>query len=94
MEKSVGNLVRQQKTSKALSEKNNVRTNFKSVVLWEDRDKNVYIEDTFYGMKGWYVWISHDGKETEVASIYVFKNLEKSDPTDPDYVEFLHCAPD
>ncbi len=45
-------------------------------------------------MKGWYLWISHDGKETEVASIYVFKNLEKSDPTDPDYAEFLLCVPE
>jgi hypothetical protein len=44
-------------------------------------------------MKGWYLWISHDGKETEVASIYVFKNLAQRDPSDPEYVEFLHCIP-
>ena len=76
-EKTVRNLVTQQKSSRAVAENKDVRTNFKSVVLWDDRDRRVYKEDSFAGMRGWYLWISHDGKDTVVASIYVFKNLEQ-----------------
>ena len=86
--------VTHQKTSFAVAEKRDVRTKFKSVVLWDDRDKRSYKENDFSGMIGWYLWISHDGKETEVASIYVFKNLAQRGPSDPEFVEFLHCIPE
>uniref|UniRef100_UPI002B00329D hypothetical protein n=1 Tax=Limnohabitans sp. TaxID=1907725 RepID=UPI002B00329D len=87
-------LVTQQKTSLAVAERREVRTRFKNVVLWDDRDKRSYKEDDFSGMLGWYLWISHDGKETDVASIYVFKNLAQRGPLDPYYVEFLHSIPE
>jgi hypothetical protein len=87
-------LVAQQKTSFAQAVRRDVRTSFKNVVWWDDRDKRYYKEDDLSGMIGWYLWVSHDGKETKVASIYVFKNLAQRGPSDPVYVEFLNCIPE
>ena len=46
-----------------------LQQNFKSVVLWDERDKRVYKEDTFSGMKGVEGWQSDCcglSNETEV----------------------------